>query len=280
MSQKTFLIAFTALTITGALVTYHITPKKRYAIFAGYNPDGNISPYVITYLKGLEEVSDGIIYITDSNLNKGEEEKLKSLKIIYQQHIPHNEYDWGSYKRGYNFLKQTKLIKNTKELILANDSCIAPLTSFVPMFKEMEKQKDIDFWGNTQDRPYYPHIQSYFMVLRRSALTSPVFENLITGVTHQKQYFDYVSKYEILLTTRLKNEGLKATSYIPMRPKTDIYSTPHLYISEYNNQFIKKKSITEKTRLKNISLTNLLNKVKSISPKTYQNIIALTDKNS
>jgi len=276
MKKSIFIIIATILTTLIGIAIYQFFPHKRYAIFAGYNRDGRIAPYVITYLENLSEISDGIIYITDSKLFKEEYQKLSHLPIIYQKHNRHNEYDWGSYKRGYLYLKETGLLKNTRQLIFANDSCIAPLTSFKPMFKKMSKQK-ADFWSNTQGRPLYPHLQSYFLVFNRKAFSSEIFDKLLTSVTHQRRRQDYINKYEILLSTRLKNSGYIAKSFIPVDERTNIYTNPISYITKYDNQFIKLKSLNPREiRLENNSSPkDLLNLIKQKSPQAYQNALPL-----
>ena len=262
--KKLYLIILFLVILTITIVYHFFIPTKRYAIFAGYNQDETIPPYVITYLQGLDEISDGIIYITDSSLKPEEQAKLTPFNIIYQQHHRHNEYDWGSYKRGYLWLKENNLLKKTKELILANDSCIAPITSFVPMFKEMEKYPEISMWSNTQDRPLYPHLQSYFLVLRHNALNSSEFIELITSVTHQPHRTLYVDKYEISLSNKLKTRGFAIKSYIPQIRDKNIFQSPILYLTHTQNQFIKKKRLT--TPL-------FIDYLKNNHPKTYEDIL-------
>ena len=88
-------------------INYTLSPinsDKNTAIFAGYSEDGKISDYVVTYLKKLKEIAPNIIYVTDNPLSKSELRKIKP----YANHViahRHGEYDWGSFKRGYNWLK-------------------------------------------------------------------------------------------------------------------------------------------------------------------------------
>ena len=80
-----------------------IQSDKNTAIFAGYSEDGSISDYVVTYLKKLKEIAPNIIYVTDNQLSKNQLRKIKP----YVNHViahRHGEYDWGSFKRGYNWL--------------------------------------------------------------------------------------------------------------------------------------------------------------------------------
>ena len=267
------------LTIFLVIITLIIlTSPKRYAIFAGYNQNGIIEPYIITYLKGLNEITDGIVYITDSPLQPDEEKKLKSINIIHQEHIRHHEYDWGSYKRGYNWLKNNGYLDTLDELIFANDSCYAPLTSFKPMFSEMSKRKDLDFWGDLQNTRFTNHIQSYFMVFRKSIITSKAFDYFINSITHQPDSSLYILNYEIKLTPMLESLGYKWDSYIPYKKLShlevkDKNSYPLTLIRDYKHQFLKRRTFTEKLMiLENID--ELINHIQTNYKNTYYDILS------
>jgi len=221
---------------------------KRYAVFAGYNQDGTIHPYVISYLKGLNEICAGVVYIADSELRPEEEAKLKPLTIHYENKR-HEEYDFGSYKRGYNWLKANGYLDNADELIFANDSTYAPMTSFKPMFKKMSQKMDIDFWGNTQNHRFNPHIQTYFIVFKKSVIQSRAFADFINKVHHQNDSSEYILNYEVKLTPHLQNLGYKWTTYIPYEdfknkelPDNNAY--PLTLLSTYHNQFLKRRTFT------------------------------------
>ena len=183
------------------------TNPKRYAVFAGYNKNGIIEPYIITYLKGLDEVTDGIVYIADSPLNKGELDKLKDINILYTQHQKHHKYDFGSYAIGYNFLKNNGYLKDTDELIFANDSTYAPLTSFKSMFEEMNKKTNIDFWGTLEATFYIHHICSYFLVFKSQVFNSPFFDEIFNTMPQTLNRDTCMHEYEIQIPFYLKALG-------------------------------------------------------------------------
>ena len=234
-----------------AILSLHIYNEirpKRYAVFAGFNAKGKIADYVISYIKGLNEVSDGVVYIADSSIYPEELEKIKNI-TIHTEHQRHEEYDWGSYKRGFNWLKDNGYLKKADELIFANDSCYAPMTSFKPMFEKMSQNKDIDFWGNTQNIAFKPHIQSYFMVFRKPVINSKKFASFINNVTHQINNAGYIANYEIQLPSYLANFGYKWDTYIPYQElshlkEPDNNSYPLTLIRDYNNQFLKRRTFT------------------------------------
>ena len=263
--------------IVATVLSYVLTRPVRYAVFAGYNKDGVIEPYVVTYLRGLDEVCDGIVYIADSKLKEGEEKKLYGINILHMEHKRHNEYDWGSYKRGYVWLRNNGYLDKASALILANDSTYAPITSFKPMFKEMEKRREIDFWGASQNTQFTRHLQSYFLVFNKSVLRSRLLDPFIESVTTKPDNSYYIVEYETKLTPYLQNLGYKWDSYMPYKklgylPISDKNSYPLTIISKYNHQFLKRRTFTEKLMIL-VSIEELLKYLKVNSPKTYENIV-------
>ena len=255
-----------------------IIPKHtvRYAVFAGYNADKTIHPYVITYLKGLNEVTDGVVYIADSELLPEEKKKLEGL-VLYTEHKPHGEYDWGSYKRGFNWLKSNGYLKKADEIILANDSCYAPMNSFMPMFKVMSKRKNLDFWGDSQNTMFSPHLQSYFLVFRKRVITSKNFAIFINHIKHYDDHREYILQYETKLTQYLASFGYKWDSYIPYQQLanfeyTDKNSYPLTLIRDYSHQFLKRRTFTTLLDIRE-NRQELLRYIYKHYPERYAEII-------
>ena len=189
---------------------------KRIAIFAHYSTDNKIDDYVIFYLKELKKVAESIIFVSDTNIEEEELDKIKeyTIKSIAKKH---GEYDFGSYKIGYLYALNNKLLSEYEELIFANDSCYAPLFQFTEMFNEMSNKK-LDFWGVTQnsanDYKYEKiHIQSYFIVFKSNVFNSDCFKNFIFSIKKEKRKDDIIQKYEIELTIMLSNNGYKWDVY-------------------------------------------------------------------
>ena len=147
---------------------------NRTVVFAHYDKDSVIDDYVIYYLKALKEIAQNIVFVSCGSLSEYEKNKLNGIasKIIAEHH---EEYDFGSYKRGFNYLKDNNILNEIDELILVNDSCFGPFYPFGEIFNDMDK-KDCDFWGITKNNFGYrkvpnhffvkrPHIQSYFICL-------------------------------------------------------------------------------------------------------------------
>ena len=112
---------------------------KRAVIFAHWDNNLTIDDYVVYYLKELKKVIEKVIFVSANNLSENETKKLDGIADnIIAKH--HNEYDFGSYKRGFEILKAEGL-SNYEEIIFANDSCYAPLFSLDKLFEEMEEKE-------------------------------------------------------------------------------------------------------------------------------------------
>ena len=74
---------------------------KRAVIFAHYDKNREIKDYVLYYLKELKKTADTIIFVSCCDLKNACCLNGLADKIIAEQH---NEYDFGSYKRGFLLL--------------------------------------------------------------------------------------------------------------------------------------------------------------------------------
>lgn len=191
---------------------------NRVAIFAHYDKKNIIDDYVVFYINELQKIADKVVFVSCCHLPKEELDKLNCYKIAQK----HEEYDFGSYKRGFNFAKENNLLKDCEELIFANDSCYGPFKSLEKIFNSMSVS-DCDFWGMTKNKigfkklkngkvkdVYCPHIQSYFFVLKPKIFTSKVFDEFINSVKYEENKNDIILKYEIGLTKTLEKAGFKS----------------------------------------------------------------------
>jgi len=212
---------------------------KRIAIFASFSSKGIIEDYVIYYLNGLRKVCDGIIFITDNPLIEKEIDKIKDL-VIYINASRHGEYDFGSYKKGYYYLKQKKVLANIDELVFCNDSCYAPVYPFVRMFKKMSSKK-VDFWGICANDMFKYHLQSYFLVFHKKVVNSSAFKKFMELIKKENNRRDVILNYEVKLTEILQENGFSQESYIPFLPKDDEYPYKFSHNQTYCPIFLMKQ---------------------------------------
>lgn len=192
---------------------------KRAVVFAHYDKDNIVDDYVIYYIKALKKIAQTIVFVSCNNIKNPE--CLEGLvdKIIDE---PHDEYDFGSYKRGFLFL-QDKLV-DYDELIFANDSCFGPLYPIENVFAEMEN-KNCDFWGITKNNFGYkknmkhiffikPHVQSYFLVFYKNVFMDKDFQQFIGSIQHEEIKPNIIIKYEMGLSEFLVNRGFHYATFV------------------------------------------------------------------
>lgn len=206
---------------------------SRVCIYAHYDEKSIIDDYVLFAISQLKKVCEKIIFVSCCDLECEELDKLDCYKIAQK----HNEYDFGSYKRGFIFAKQNGLLKECDELVFVNDSCYGPFKPLEKIFNQMS-EKTCDFWGLTKNKYafkivkgrtkdcYIPHIQSYFFVLRPNVFNSEGFEKFITSVKEEETKNEVIEKYEIGLTTDLEACGFECDYAIKDFYK---YNNPTIY---------------------------------------------------
>lgn len=196
---------------------------KRAAVFAHYDKDSIIDDYVIYYLHELKKIVDTLVFVSCSDLSESEILKVSGIASHVIAEV-HDEYDFGSYKRGFFYLKDK--LNEYDELIFANDSCYGPLYPLEEVFSKMELQ-GCDFWGITKNRfgrfkkgnnkyvvKKRPHIQSYFLVFSKKVFISNVFYEFMNSITHMSDKNEVIINYEIGLSEKLINAGFSCNSYI------------------------------------------------------------------
>lgn len=188
---------------------------KRLTIFSHFDSNNLIEDYVVFYLSELSKLSD-IIFVSDCNqISDIELQKIKPY-IINSIIENHGEYDFGSYKKGYQFALSNNILNDYEELIFANDSCYAPIFPFGEMFKTMSA-KTLDFWGVTSNfNTYFSkefHIQSYFIVFTKRVFFSDVFKDFVLNIRKENDKKSLIEKYEVGLSKYLTDFGYKFDVY-------------------------------------------------------------------
>lgn len=221
---------------------------KRAAVFAHYDRDGIVDDYVIYYLKALKEVAQEVIFVSCIELSEDEKSKLNGAAdfVIAENH---DEYDFGSYKRGFQYLFNR--LNDFDELIFANDSCYGPLYPLKEVFAEMSGK--YDFWGITRNKfgmakingRYRifkrPHLQSFFLVFAKNVFISKIFQEFLFSVKHCDEKNDVVINYEIGLTELLLAQGFSSGAYINALYRFNhvVLSFWRLLVEKYRMPFVK-----------------------------------------
>ena len=198
---------------------------NRVCIFAGFTANGNLTENNLYYLSCLRQVVDYLVYVADSKANPDTFEKLKQYcnVIIIKRH---GEYDFGSYKLGYNFLKERGVLDNSKQLLLCNDSIdfvgqTKDLSKIINSSKQYEAYSlctaTYGFGKKIKPHKYEwiknPHLQSYFLLIDKSVFNTSYFYEFINSVSKQQNKTEIIKLYEIGLSELLKQHNVNMGSF-------------------------------------------------------------------
>ena len=206
----------------GAIETEHDFPAaprrhRRVAVFAAFFPAGRIPATTLCYLRGLREVADEIVLFANCPVFPDEIRKLEGL-VRHAAFRVHGGYDFLSYRLGFEKARELGLLdaSATDELILANDSCYAPVFPFQECFGRMAG-RPCDFWGMTANSGAYrsEHVQSFFFVFRRPVLDGDALGRFFKGIEVLDDRREVIRRYEIGLTAALAEAGHAWDTLVP-----------------------------------------------------------------
>ena len=213
---------------------------KRLFLFAGYDKHGIIDTSLVMYVSALNKLGDVVICM-DSDCSDSELKKLNKI-TLHAAAARHNEYDFGSYKRAYTWARENLTIEKYDFVYMVNDSMYGPLFDLKPYLEKLES-KNLDAFGMVKN-PHRtsPHIQSWFIGMRKSVFMSDWFNDLLQSVRHQENKCLVTVLYEHGFTKRLIENNLSWDA-LYSAPRRSIYNRIK-YFYKRKMPFIKKLAIS------------------------------------
>ncbi len=213
---------------------------KKLFLFAGFDKQGIIDDALVYYVQTLSKHGD-IIVCFDCNCSKSEIDKLKPY-TIHQIVGRHEEYDFGSYKRAFQYAYDKDILKNYDSLYLINDSVFGPMFDIKKILNTIE-QNSADAVGIIKcEHKTHSYIESWFVRLNKKIFTSRWFQDFITSIKKQTSKISVTIQYEHGLTNVIKNNGCSWAGLYTVRGRKT-YNTPKsLFLA--GCPFVKKLSFT------------------------------------
>lgn len=199
---------------------------KRLFLFAAYDKENIIDETLVHYIKQLSLYGD-IIFVMDNDVPHTKLNKITGIKnVLSATAIRHNEYDFGSYKRGYVFAKDNKILNKYDWLYFVNDSVYGPLSSLQNILLDLES-RGVDEVGMVENAgEFHPsHIQSWFVGFSKNIFTQPFFDEFITNVVHEDDKLEIITKYEVRLSRLISRHGFKMSALM----KNDLTNNIEIY---------------------------------------------------
>ena len=201
-------------------------PEKEKAhrlfLFAHFNKDKVIDDSDVAFVKQLSENGE-VVFVTNSGtLEENEKIKIKDF-IVQLFERENNGYDFGAWKDAIINTGIEK-IREYEEVVLVNNSCYSPVFPLTGIFEQM-RSHTCDMWSMTEF-PYISdgsfigkncikrHLQSYFVVFRKSILETDSFMEYWENVEEYNVMEEVVANCESEMTDFFEKKGYKAEAYI------------------------------------------------------------------
>lgn len=215
------------------------TPKRLF-LFAGYDKNGIIDDALIYYVSALSKFGD-VVVCMDSDCSKTETDKLKPY-IIHTIAKRHGEYDFGSYKRNFQYARDKKLLDKYDNVYLVNDSVFGPMFDMTNTIKDIESKPTDAVGMIISKHKTHAFMESWFVKLNKKIFTSQWFDEFISSVQLQPTKAKITIKYEHGLTNLIQNNNCSWDGLFTYRGRYT-YNKPY-GLFKHGCPFVKKASFT------------------------------------
>lgn len=196
---------------------------NRLVIYFFYDADGIVDRYVPYMLEDVSRNCTELFVVCNGKLTPEGRETFKKFTphVLVRENVG---FDVWAYKEALEHYGWEKLAE-FDEVVLMNHTIMGPLFPFAEMFEEMN-QRDVDFWGmNVYHKQmvnpysisygYIPeHLQSHFIVIRKSMLSSIEFQDFWDNRPAINSYEDSVGKHEAVFTKFFSDKGFVWDKYV------------------------------------------------------------------
>ena len=179
--------------------------NKYLFLFASYDKNGIIDDALIHYVSTLSQHSD-VIVCMDNDCQTKELNKLKPF-TIHKMAKRHGEYDFGSYKRCFQYARDNDLLKNYDAVFLVNDSVFGPLNDISKTLKDINRLNTDAAGMVISNHKTHTFMESWFIRLNKKIFMAPWFDEFMSNVQHESDKSVITIKYEHGLSNLIKNHG-------------------------------------------------------------------------
>jgi lipopolysaccharide biosynthesis protein len=184
----------------------------RVAVIVHYDDRGALSASMRCYLSELVVNKFSVVFVSNAGLlSQDVLQWLQSLcsAIIIRRNVG---YDFGAWREALEYLGLPN--PGTEILALANDSVYGPIR---PLSETLERIRldEAPVWGLTESWDIDYHLQSYFLVFGRVALTSRAWRQFWVRVRPAPSKYWLIRHYEVGLTQAMLRAGLVCKAVWP-----------------------------------------------------------------
>jgi glycosyltransferase involved in cell wall biosynthesis len=182
----------------------------RVAVFVTYTPDGLLRSDIRHYLRALKENRiDVVLVVVSDQIRNYLPAEIESLcvTVLVRENAG---FDFAAWSHALQAMPE---IMKVDTLYILNDSMIGPVSGrdFQELLRKIDRS-DADIVGLTSMDHLSLHIQSYFIAVKKRALSSYWFAQYVLDVVNLEDKDDVIEQYELTFTPRMRAKGFKCES--------------------------------------------------------------------
>ena len=204
---------------------------RTLVLFAHFDLQGIVDPYVAYYLKALHELGATIVFVSGSpTLTPESVAPIRSLCAgIYTRRTL--SLDFGSWHLAWCILRQRGWsLDQFDRFVIANDSVFGPLFPIEEMWSSFH---DADMYGAIENTQMVPHLQSFFLAWDLNSRTRPFLNDFWNDFQYVVHKGTVIWRYEIGLSKRARKAGLSVKPFVSAATINSTYgrSSTHRWAS-------------------------------------------------
>ena len=181
------------------------------AVFAHFDPGGQVAPHVERYLAALRDAVDRLVVVSTARLDPAARGTLEGFGDLVER--DNVGYDFYSWKTGFDHVRGWD---RYDRVVICNDSVVGPMRPLTEILGEAAP-RDVDFWGMTSSNELSPHVQSWFVVFERDAVGSGLLHGFWAAMEPVSSRAEVIRRYEVGLSRLLLTAGLRMGTYLRVR---------------------------------------------------------------
>jgi lipopolysaccharide biosynthesis protein len=182
--------------------------RRALVLFAHFDPQGVVDPYVVYYLKSLHGLGATIIFVSGSpTLTPESVAPIREFCAgIYTRHTL--SLDFGSWHLGWCVMRHRGWsLQQFDRFVIANDSVYGPLFPIEEMWSSFH---GADMYGAIESKEQFvTHLQSFFLAWDLNARTRPFLNDFWDGFQYIVHKRVLIRRYEMGLSRRARKAGLR-----------------------------------------------------------------------
>ncbi|WP_374023657.1 rhamnan synthesis F family protein [Mycobacterium sp. HNNTM2301] len=191
----------------------HPPPGRRIlALFAHFDPQGVVDPYVAYYVKALHDQGAAIVFVSGSpTLTPESVASIRPLCAgIYTRRTL--SYDFGSWHLAWRILTgRGWSLDQFDRFLVANDSVFGPLFPLEDMWGSFQ---GADMYGAVENTQLIPHLQSFFLAWDLNSRTRAFLEDFWNRFQYVVHKGTVIWRYEVGISARARKAGLSLNPFV------------------------------------------------------------------